>query len=189
MNILALLTQDHRNVEELFRRFERVEPGEVDEAAHLRDKILEHLSQHAVVEEQVFYPALRRADEGLEAAILEALEEHHAAKLTLAELEKLPPIAERFRAKMQVLISSVREHVEEEEGELFEQARKALKTTELEDLGEAAEKAKAAAPTRPHPWLPDQPPFNIVVAPLVVLDKVVTGLRKTVERTLLNRAS
>src|SRR5215213_5155810 len=125
MNILALLTQDHRNVDELFRRFERVDADDAEEAAHVRNLILEHLAQHAAVEEQVFYPALRQADEELEAEVLEALEEHHAAKLTLAELEKLPPTAERFRAKMLVLISSVREHVEEEEGQLFDHARKA----------------------------------------------------------------
>src|SRR3954449_4792218 len=112
MNIISTLTTDHRNVESLFKRFEAAEPTDLDELGHLRDLIIEQLSIHAEIEEQTLYPALREAatDE-----VLEALEEHHATKAVLAELERMAPGAERFRAKTQVVIDLVRHHVEEEE--------------------------------------------------------------------------
>src|SRR5687767_8525452 len=105
MNALTLLKQDHGNVEELFHRFETAKPDDVEELARVRDLVIEHLSRHAVVEEQVFYPAIRTklGDEN-SFTVLEGLEEHHAAKAMLSELEKLAPTHERFRAKFTVII-------------------------------------------------------------------------------------
>ncbi len=125
MNIISLLTTDHRNVDALFTEFTLAKPDDVESLARLRDLILEQLAVHAQIEEQTLYPALR--DEAAD-DVLEALEEHHAVKATLAELERMPATAERFRAKMTVVIESVRHHIEEEEEEgpegLFEAARK-----------------------------------------------------------------
>jgi len=144
------------------------------------DHIIEQLSVHAAVEEQVLYPALReRMDDDF--TVLEALEEHHVAKATLAEIEKLPPTHERFDAKVTVLIESVRHHVEEEEGEMFDLLREHLKGTELDELGAAMEEAKKTAPTRPHPLTPDQPPLQTLISmPVAVLDRFITTGRKAV---------
>jgi len=188
MNILSTLTTDHDNVEALFKRFEATGPGEVEELAHLRDQILEHLALHAEIEEQLLYPALREAAED---DVLESLEEHHAVKAMLAELERMAPTHERFRAKMTVVIENVRHHVEEEEGDdgLFTVARKHLKQPQLEAMAEDAEAIRRVGPTRPHPLSPDQPPFNVLLAlPVAVLDRVVTPIRKAVERTVLRKA-
>lgn len=187
MNVLTVLKQDHRNVDDLFTRAEQTDdPAEL---AHLRDLIIEHLSVHAAVEEQVFYPAVREASSELEATVLEGLEEHHAVKMLLSELEKLPPTAERFRPKLTVVIEQVRHHVEEEENDLFPEVRKHLKANRLDEIGEAAEKAKETAPTRAHPFQPDQPPLNVLLGmPVAVLDKVVTTARDTVT-SLLRKAS
>lgn len=188
MNIIATLTTDHRNVESLFSRFERADAGDLDELAHLRDLIIEHLAIHAEIEEQTLYLALREHDAD---GVLEALEEHHAVKATLVELERMAPSAERFRAKAQVVIDMVRHHVEEEEGDggLFDAARKSLKQPALEAMAEQAESIRAAGPTRPHPLAPDQPPLNVILGlPVAVLDRVVTTARQVVERTL-RRAS
>jgi hemerythrin-like domain-containing protein len=188
MNIIAALTTDHRNVDALFTEFEQTDPGDVENLARLRDHILKQLAIHAEIEEQTLYPALR--DEAGD-DVLEALEEHHAVKTTLSELEKLPPTAERFRAKMTVVIESVRHHVEEEEGDggLFDVARKTLKPVAMEEMADRAEEIRRAGPTRPHPFAPDQPPFNVLIGvPVAVLDRVVTTARQVVERTLLRRA-
>src|SRR3954447_10762551 len=153
MTIIADLTTDHRNVDALFKRFESADATDVAELGHLRDLILEHLALHTAIEEQTLYPALRAAAPDDEDDVLEALEEHHAVKALLAELERMAPGAERFRAKMQVVIENVRHHVEEEEGDdgLFDLARLHLTQPRLEELTERADAIRASGPTRPHP--------------------------------------
>lgn len=191
MSIIAALTTDHRNVDALFSRFEQADPGDIEELAHLRDLILEQLSIHATIEEQTLYPAIREAADDATDAVLEALEEHHAVKAVLAELERMSPAAERFRAKMQVVIENVRHHVEEEEGHdgLFAVARKHLKQPQLEEMATTAERLREAGPTRPHPLSPDQPPFNVLIGvPMAVLDRTVTTARKVIERAVLRKA-
>jgi hemerythrin-like domain-containing protein len=188
MNIIALLTTDHRNVDALFTEFEQTDPGDVENLGRLRDHILKQLAIHAEIEEQTLYPALR---EEAEDDVLEALEEHHAVKATLAELERMAPSAERFRAKMTVVIESVRHHVEEEEGDggLFDVARKTLKPVQMEEMAERAEQLRQAGPSRPHPFAPDQPPLNVLLGvPVAVLDRVVTTARHVVDRTILRKA-
>jgi hemerythrin-like domain-containing protein len=191
MNALTLLKQDHGNVEELFHRFETAGPDDVEELARVRDLVIEHLSKHAVVEEQVFYPAIR-AKLGDENAftVLEGLEEHHVVKATLSELEKLAPTHERFRAKFTVLIESVRHHVEEEENDMFPQVRDAFTVEELNTMGEQMEAAKKIAPTRAHPLVPDVPPFNILLGlPIAVLDGAITAGKEAVGRLVANGKS
>ncbi len=187
MNIVALLTNDHRNLDALFTEFLHTDKADVENLARLRDHILRQLAVHAEIEEQTLYPALR---EKAEDDVLEALEEHHAVKATLAELERMPPTADRFRAKMTVVIESVRHHVEEEEGDggLFDVARTTLKPVEMEEMAERAEELRRSGPTRPHPHAPDQPPLNVLLGvPVAVLDKVVTTARQVVERKVLHK--
>ena len=182
MNALTLLKQDHGNVDELFRRFENAKPSDGAELARVRDKVVEQLSVHAAIEEQVFYPAVR-AKLGDEAAfaVLEGLEEHHIVKRTLAELEKLPPTSDRFRPRMTVLIENVRHHIEEEENEIFEQVRDAFTVEELNELGEQLETMRAAAPTRPHVHLPDEPPLNVLLGlPVAIVDRTVSAAKQLV---------
>ena len=194
MHIISELTSDHRNVEALFGQFEQADASDHEALARLRDLILEHLAIHAEIEEQTLYPALREAsadDAEAHDDVLEALEEHHAVKAMLAELERMSPAHERFRAKMQVVIENVRHHVEEEEGDdgLFEAARKQLKQPALEEMAERAVQLRTAGPTRAHPLLPDQPPFNILLGvPVAVIDRTVSTIRKVVERSLLRKA-
>ena len=190
MNAISLLKQDHGNVENLFHRFETLGPDAATEKADVRDKIVEHLSVHAAIEEQVFYPAVReKLGDQAGPAVLESLEEHHVVKWTLSELQKLQPTSERFDAKMTVLIESVRHHVKEEEDELFPKVRDAFTVEELNDLGEALEKAKASAPTRPHPRTPDTPPLNVVLGTgAAIVDKAWQTGRDAVGRLMHRRS-
>ena len=189
MNAISLLKQDHGNVENLFHRFETLGPDDGREMADVRDKIVEQLSAHAAIEEQVFYPAVAEKLGGqVGEAVLESLEEHHIVKWTLSELEKLQPTSERFHAKMTVLVESVRHHVKEEEDELFPKVREAFTVEELNELGEQLEKAKANAPTRPHPRSPDTPPFNILVGTgAAIVDRAWQTGRATVGRLMHRR--
>jgi hemerythrin superfamily protein len=183
MNAITLLKTDHGNVDALFKELEALgRDGDPAEKRRIVDHVIEQLSVHASIEEELLYPALRAKLGADDLAVLEALEEHHAAKLFLSEIEKLPPTHERFDAKVLVLIESVRHHVEEEESELFDLLRTHCKATELDELGDAMEKAKATAPTRPHPFTPDQPPLQTLISmPVAVLDKMITTGRKAIE--------
>lgn len=187
-NAITLLKTDHGNVENLFVQFEAADDGAYAEKRRIVDHIIEQLSRHAAVEEQVFYPGLRGIPE-LHTMVLESLEEHHAAKLALSELEKLPANAQRFDAKTTVLIENVRHHIEEEESELFPLVEKHIPFSELQIMGGAMEDLKKTAPTRPHPLMPDQPPFNVIVGvPVAIVDmgmKVGIGAARMAGAALL----
>jgi hemerythrin superfamily protein len=162
MNALKLLKNDHRTVEALFKQFEKAGDKAFKEKQEIARKIVKELSIHAAIEEQLLYPAARAHDERLEDQVLEALEEHHVAKWTLNEIDRMSPEDERFDAKVTVLMENIRHHVKEEESELFPKLERLMGKAELEALGAALEQAKLIAPTHPHPMSPDTPPGNVI---------------------------
>ncbi len=187
MDAIRLIKKDHATVQRLFKRFERAEDRDDDrELRRVAREIVKELSVHAAIEEQALYPALRRAeqeDEEVQDEVLEALEEHHLAKLTLLELEKMTPKDERFCAKVNVLMESVRHHIEEEEHELLPRLRAALSPSDLRDLGRDLAALKRAAPTRPHPASPDTPPGNFLAGPMAAIyDRSRDAVRDMAER-------
>ena len=183
MDAIALLKADHADVEKLFKRFEELGPRAKKSKADIADKVIAALSQHAAIEELVLYPAARERLPGDDPMVLEALEEHHIVKWVLSELEGMSPEDERFDAKFTVLAESVRHHVKEEEGELFPKLRKGFTRSELDELGAQLATAKKAAPTRPHPRMPDEPPGNVVAAAATLpLDIARSAGEKVVER-------
>lgn len=164
MDAITLLKQDHKTVDGLFKKFEKAGDNAYKTKGDLADKVIEELSVHAFIEEQVFYPAVREAVPDEEDTVLESLEEHHVVKWLLSELDGMSPEEERFDAKMTVLIESVRHHVEEEETELFPEVRKALGRKKLGEVGAAMEKAKARAPKSPNPRASDTPRARVSAA-------------------------
>jgi hemerythrin superfamily protein len=190
MNAITLLKTDHKNVEALFKEFESLEGSRGKK--RIANEIIKELSKHAAIEEQIMYPTARRMLEqnGEEDdLVLEALEEHHVVKWTLSEIEKLDPDAERYDAKMKVLMEMVRHHVKEEEGELFPKLRQLLEPRQLNELGAMMEKAKRLAPSRPHPRQPDTPPGNLAAGlGAGMLDKARDAAR-TMRSNLVNRVA
>ena len=173
MDAITLLRHDHQTVQQLFKRFEKAGDTAYVEKRQIVDQIIEALSVHAAIEEQLFYPVARATVPATEDIALESLEEHHIVKWVLSELVDLDPRNERFDAKVTVLIENVRHHVEEEQNEFFPKVRNGLGRKELADLGEAMEKAKATAPTRPHPRAADTPPGNTIMGTIAgVVDRV-----------------
>jgi hemerythrin superfamily protein len=162
MDAITLLKNDHKVVKRLFRQFEKLGDNAVKSRREVVEKMIEELSIHAAIEEQLFYPAVRKAVPDAEDQVLESLEEHHVVKWTLSELEAMSGEEERFEAKVTVLIESVEHHAQEEEDDLFPEVRKAMGRKALAELGTAMEKAKRTAPSRPHPRAPDTPPGNVV---------------------------
>jgi hemerythrin-like domain-containing protein len=180
---IALLKQDHREVEDLFARFERAGDGAHKQKRKLVDQMIEALARHASIEERVLYPWAREYIEDEDDTVLEALEEHHVVKWLLWELEDLDPADERFDAKVTVMAENVRHHVKEEESELFSDLRDVATKAELLDLAERLKEAKASAPTRPHPRDADAPPLNVLTAPVAsALDHARDVGKDVVER-------
>lgn len=177
MDAIQTIQRDHREVERLFKEFERADRAEHhDRKAEIVRELVRALSVHATIEEQFVYPALREA--GADVRVLDALEEHHAVKLTLQELEGLPPAHERYAAKVRHLAESVRRHVEEEERELLPLLERSLDEDRRRQLGEALLRARRAAPTRPHPAAPDTPPGNFIAGAFAaVYDRSRDALR------------
>jgi hemerythrin superfamily protein len=179
---LALLKQDHRDVNALFKQFEQAGSARAKKS-RLVQTIIEELSRHAAIEELAFYPAVRREVAGATPDVLEAIEEHHVVKWLLYELEGMSPADERFDAKVTVLIESVRHHVREEENDLFPRVRARLGRERLLAIGDELRAAKPRVSPRPHPRSPDEPPANAIVAGAVgALDKAREVGKKAVER-------
>jgi hemerythrin superfamily protein len=188
MDAITLLKKDHRTVGVLFRKYEAAGKNAIHEKQSLADQIIKELSVHTSIEEQLFYPAVRELSESFNEKVLEALEEHHGAKATLAELRNMTPEDERFDPKMTVLIESVRHHVEEEEKDLFPKVRKAMNREALLALGEGLEEAKSVAPNVPDPMAPDTPPANLGSNHIgVVLDSAKEMVRGSQKRVSAQR--
>jgi hemerythrin superfamily protein len=184
MDAIALLKQDHATIKTLFKRYQALaHDGDAGKKQELSRRIIEELSIHAAIEEQVFYPSVKAHDSRWAAQIDKALEEHKVAKWELAALQKMVPDDARFDAKFAVLVQNVLYHIEEEETELFASLHRTFAREELDALADALLLAKRAVPTHPHPRLPDEPPGNMVVAPLVaVFDRSRDLLTAVVER-------
>jgi hemerythrin-like domain-containing protein len=113
---IALLKQDHREVEEMFDDFEELEGNAAK--GKLARKICLALKVHTQIEEEIFYPAARKAT-GDDDLLDEAMVEHAGAKDLIAQIEKMKPGDDLFDAKVTVLGEQIKHHVEEEEDELF----------------------------------------------------------------------
>ncbi len=174
MDAITLLKDDHATVEKIFKAYEKLGDRAFKAKEKAVSSMIKELSVHAAIEEQVFYPAVRKEVHGSDSEVLEAIEEHHIVKWELSELEKLSASDERFDAKVTVLIENVRHHVKEEEKDLFPEVRKALGRKQLAEIGDALVTSKKLAPTSPHPRSPSTPPANLVAAPVgKVVDKLL----------------
>jgi len=133
---LALLQEDHKRVQKLFRQFEKMDHQEdTEEMRALVDTACQELEMHAALEEEVFYPALREAIGEEHMELMEEAEiEHDTAKQLIASLRELQPGDPKYAATFTVLGEYVKHHVEEEESEMFKQAKKAK--LDVQALGE-----------------------------------------------------
>lgn len=121
---IKLLQLDHERVRFLFGELDSLRGIEDEEErmAELVDDICYELTVHSMLEEEIFYPALRAAlgdDEMLDEAELD----HAGARELITQLEVMYPGDEHFDATVAVLAEEVEHHVAKEESEMFEAAR------------------------------------------------------------------
>lgn len=145
MDAIQLLKTDHREVKRLLTELADTTTRAVKKRAELLQQIRVNLKAHTQIEEEIFYPAFRKAGKKEEAKMYyEAMEEHRAAgDLVLPDLLNTAPDSEQFGGRAKVLKELVEHHVEEEEEEMFKDAKKLLSKEELAELGKQMEQRKA----------------------------------------------
>lgn len=119
LNAVNILKHDHEKVKNLFRKFKLTDDQQ--EKRKIVSRVIRDLKIHATLEEEIFYPAVRR--EVGKKVMTEADEEHHVAKVLIAELEEMDGSEEHFDAKFAVLMENVRHHIHEEEGQMMPMAK------------------------------------------------------------------
>jgi hemerythrin superfamily protein len=120
---IALLKEDHERVEAAFRQFEKLDRHDIESCRRLVLQACEALKVHAVLEEELLYPALREVVDD-EEALNEATVEHETANMLIEQLENMGADDPNYHATFTVLGEYVRHHIREEEAELLPQARK-----------------------------------------------------------------
>ena len=146
---LVLLRNDHKEMRKVFRQFQAAGDNATATKGRLVKKMIELLTVHTYIENEVMYPRIREMLPDLEADVLESYEEHHVADVLVLELSAMKATDERFTAKTTVLIENVTHHMDEEEQEWFPKVREGLGRNQLRDLGERMLEAKASAPRSP----------------------------------------
>lgn len=132
---VEMLTADHKKVQKMFKDFEKMKEKDRDAAVALVGEILTELTVHAQLEEEIFYPTVREADDSddVQSMLDEAEVEHASAKDLISQIASMSPEDELYDAKVKVLGEYVKHHVKEEEGEMFPKAKKA--GIDMDELG------------------------------------------------------
>ena len=146
---IVLLKKDHQEIKRAFDAFEKAGENAHAKKGQLVDRIIELLTVHTYIENEVMYPRVRALLPDLEDDVLESYEEHHVADLLVMELVPMTYKDERFVAKATVLIENVEHHIEEEEQEWFPKVREGLGRKFLQELGTEMLEARKSAPRRP----------------------------------------
>lgn len=144
VNAVSLLVHDHKEVKEMFEKFEGLSDRSKASKKKLAEQICEALILHTQIEEEIFYPAVRAAIKDGD-LMDEALVEHAGAKDLIAQILGMDPGDDLYDAKIKVLSEQIEHHVKEEEEEMFPKVKKT--SLDLLALGQemAARKQTAVA--------------------------------------------
>jgi hemerythrin superfamily protein len=175
-DLVSVITKDHRQVERIFAELESG-AGTPEHRRDLADHLTTELVRHSVAEEMYMYPAARRMLPDGDKVADHELEEHAEVERALKDLEGVDATDPAFDELLGTLIADVRHHIQDEEQVLLPRLQEACSIDELEELGRMVVRAKASAPTRPHPSSPDKPPANMILGPGVgMIDRLRDAL-------------
>ena len=150
-NAIELLTADHVHVKNLFEQYEAMGHRAYQKKQSIAEEVFAALEIHTTLEEELFYPAMKRKmDQDGKDLLAEAVEEHHVVTTLMDELKGLDPKDERYHAKFKVLMEQVEHHIEEEEGEMFPEAEEVL-GERLERIGTQMEERRQHLTAARHP--------------------------------------
>ena len=144
MDAIAMLKADHDKVKQLLTRLEDTTERAAKTRAELFATIKGELTVHEIIEEEIFYPALKAHPKTKDIA-LEGYEEHHVVDMVMAEIEGLPFDDEKWGAKFKVMKENIEHHIEEEEGDMFVKTRQVFDEDDLDALGRRMQARKESA--------------------------------------------
>jgi len=144
---IVFVKDEHKQVKKVFRDF-RAAKDSASQGRLVR-QMIELLTVHTYLENEIMYPEVRKALPAVEDDVLESYEEHHVADVLCLELWSMDAADEHFVAKATVLIENVEHHIEEEEQEWFPKVREGLARKELQDLGKRMIDKRPSAPREP----------------------------------------
>jgi len=145
MDAITLLKDDHKLMRRLLGELESTTARAAKKRRELLGKVEANLKAHTTIEEEIFYPAFKKAGQKSDddKMYFEALEEHRAAgDLVLPDLLRTEVTSENFSGRAKVLKELVEHHADEEEKEMFPRAKKLLSKDELAELGERLQQRK-----------------------------------------------
>jgi hemerythrin superfamily protein len=167
MDAIELLEHDHRMVEQLFRDYGSA--ASPDQKKGVVDITVRELSKHAALEELMVYPLAKQVIPDGAQEIDQHLAEHMTVKKLLVELDGMSPQDDRMDGLMTELERNVAEHIQEEEHDMLPNLRNHVDQEALDELGQALDEGKKAAPTRPHPNAPTEPPGLALAGPVAAI--------------------
>ncbi|WP_119729919.1 hemerythrin domain-containing protein [Thermomonospora amylolytica] len=136
-DVITLITKDHRAMEKLFDRL----ASDRGRRPELVREMSAMLIAHSRAEEERVYPAIAE-EAGEKGEIEHSEEEHKEAEETLHRLEGIDPGGPDFDQCLEELVTAVKHHIEEEEGEILPALKKAVSRKRLDELGEAFEERR-----------------------------------------------
>ena len=136
-NATQMIRQDHKKVEGLFKKFEQTKGAQAKR--RLAENAMAELEVHAALEEEIFYPAVKKeVEDG--SMVQEAIEEHQTVKQLISELKGMDEADEEFESQFSQLIENVQHHVEEEENEMLPKVEES--ELDLNSLGQQMSQRK-----------------------------------------------
>jgi hemerythrin-like domain-containing protein len=170
-DVVDLLSADHREFDEIFRRLEELmgqsSPDALRRKRELVDEVTIGLVKHSVAEETQVYPRVEKQVDKEEAE--HSKHEHAEAEETMKRLERMDPDDAQFDTEVATLIREIRHHVEHEESRMFSELRATFSSAELVEMAAKVEHVKELAPTRPHPMTPNDGVVRTVAGPVASL--------------------
>ncbi|MBV4458629.1 hemerythrin domain-containing protein [Pseudomonas sp. COR58] len=144
MNAIDLLKADHERVKDILARLSESTERALKKRTELLGKLETEISIHTRLEEDILYPAFKQAgSKEQDVMYFEAKEEHRTVdSLVLPDLKATDPGTPEFAGRVKVVRELLEHHIEEEEKEMFPQARKLLGKATLDELGKQMENLK-----------------------------------------------
>jgi hemerythrin-like domain-containing protein len=177
MDAISFLRHDHKSVLGLLEVLEGAPSNSGSQLSGL-DTMVTNLiiaeSQHEAIEEQWFWPAVRRALDDGDALADRAIQQEQDGKKLLQQLKDSKPGQPQYQQALQAFVAAGREHIDFEQNEVFPKFEAAVSRKQLETIGRQLETAKKVAPTRPHPGTP---PSSLLLKTAGMLVAVVDHLR------------
>ncbi|MDQ1723564.1 MAG: hypothetical protein QOG52_592 [Frankiaceae bacterium] len=133
MDVINLIMSDHRAVEKVFDKLEKVEKDQQAERLQLLQQVRALLIPHSKAEETIVYPAIVKAVPAIAENVEEGISEHHHVEDLFTQVLG-DPNDPGVDAMIAGFIAEIKHHVEEEETEILPQFRRAATAAQLHDL-------------------------------------------------------